>query len=100
MCVLSVKFQCIYCSTVDLQCCIAFKCTARGLSFYIHTHMAFQIISPCEVKVSVAPGAWWPAVHGGAKSRTLNDNNHLSPLVTVSLFSKSVSLLMFRIKLQ
>ena len=94
-----------YWSIVDLQCCTSFRCTAKWFS-YTHTHIyiLFQIHFPYrllhKIKYSSLCYTVGPCCLFYVQYCCISVNPkfliypspHLSPLVTISLFSMSVGL--------
>ena len=95
-------------SRVDLQCCVSFCCTAKWFSYtYIYSFSySFPLllqeieysslcytVGPCCLSILYIVGCiCW------SHTPNLSLLHPLSPLVTISLFSMSVSLFLFRKK--
>ena len=62
-------------------------------------HESEQAPGPDEGQGSLACCSPWGHKESDTTEQLNNDNNYFSPLVSISLFSKSVSLFLFCIKL-
>ena len=93
---------------VVLQCCVSFRYTAKRLSYtytYIHSFpvsFPIQIISECWVEFPVLYSRSFLIIHFIYSSVYMLIPNsyfipppHVSPLVTISLFLRSMSLFLF-----
>ena len=102
----------LYWGLADLQCYVSFKCIAKWISYtyiYIYIYILFQILSPYSLS------EYWVEfpflysrsllvmyfIYGSVYMLILNSGyipstpHNMSPLVTTSLFSKSLSLFPF-----
>ena len=94
-----------YSSIVDLQCCDNFRCTTKWIHLHTYTHILFlrffshidhhRILNtvPFAIQRSLlANHSVYHSVHMLVTDlQSIPPPQHLSPLVTISLFSKSLS---------